>query len=289
MIFWRILDNHLYTVKETNALGFEVSGGLRIPDEYLEKQEFTIFRCSWGIGDWGVISAMPRLLKKKYPNCKIYVPSKKWVKNLFNVDSDMMNTIFKNNPYVDEFKDSIDGEVFHDHYRIYDLNNLDIPLVEQMLKFWQFDENEYSDSQPELYWTDEEIDLGNKIIEEFVGDQEFGCLLISDRFGTQYGKYDEQSYQNDKQKIEKLLNDNKLPYFYWTYKSLNDIGFNFIDNVLDMHNMDLRLQFYIKSRAKINIGNQCGTNHCVVRYSDVYEVQRQSILGHNFVKGENYI
>ena len=56
-----------------------------------------------------------------------------------------------------------------------------------------------------------------------------------------------------------------------------------------MHNMDLRLQLYIKSKAKINIGNQCGVNHCVVRYSNVYEAQRQSTLGHNFVKGENYL
>ena len=29
--------------------------------------------------------------------------------------------------------------------------------------------------------------------------------------------------------------------------------------------------------------------HCVVRYSNVYEVQRQSTLGHNFVKGEIYL
>jgi len=35
MIFWRILDNTLYPIKETNHLGFEESEGLRIPDEYL--------------------------------------------------------------------------------------------------------------------------------------------------------------------------------------------------------------------------------------------------------------
>ena len=74
------------------------------------------------------------------------------------------------------------------------------------------------------------------------------------------------------------------------YKPLNKFSFNYlVKDVLDMHNMDLRLQLYIKSKAKVNIGNQCGTNHCVVRYSNVYEVQRQSVLGHNFVKGENYL
>mgnify|MGYP003154899655 FL=1 len=56
-----------------------------------------------------------------------------------------------------------------------------------------------------------------------------------------------------------------------------------------MRHIDIRVQLYIKSKAKLNIGNQCGTNHLVVRYSDVYEVQRQFPLSHNFIKGEYYL
>ena len=290
MIFYRILDDKLHPIQEVEKLGFEEGDGLRIPDEYLEQQEFVVLRTAWGIGDWGIISAMPRLLKKKYPDCKVYIPSKKLVQRLFNVDTNIMYDIFSNNPYVDGFKDSIEGEIFHDHYRIYSNDNPNVPLIEQILKFWQFDKNEYEDSQPELYWSNKEKELGDKIINKYIGSKEFGSLLISNRFGTQFGKYDESSFQNDNKKITKLLEDNKLPYFYWTYRPLNKFSFNYlVEDVLDMHNMDLRLQLYIKSKAKVNIGNQCGTNHCVVRYSDVYEVQRQSILGHNFVKGENYL
>ena len=65
--------------------------------------------------------------------------------------------------------------------------------------------------------------------------------------------------------------------------------FNFVNEVLDMKHIDLRIQLYIKSRAKVNISNQCGTNHLVVRYSNVYEVQRQFPLSHNFIKGEYYL
>ena len=97
MIFWRILDNNLYPIKEIDKLGFEESEGLRIPDEYLNNQKFLILRTAHGIGDWGIISAMPRLLKQKYPNCKVYIPSKKLIKSLFNADTDVMYTIFKNN------------------------------------------------------------------------------------------------------------------------------------------------------------------------------------------------
>ena len=39
MIFWRILDNKVHAIYETNKLGFEESEGLRIPDEYLEQQQ----------------------------------------------------------------------------------------------------------------------------------------------------------------------------------------------------------------------------------------------------------
>lgn len=289
MIFWRIFNDTVYPVKEVKKLGFEESEGLRIPDEYLQSRNFTVLRTIKGIGDWGIISAMPRLLKVKYPDCKVFVPSNKLFKQLFNVDTNVMYDIFSNNPYVDGFSDTIQGEIFHDHYRIYSNDNSDIPLLEQMLKFWQFEESEYCDSQPELYWSDEEKNLGDAIIKEYVGEKDFGALLVSERFGTQFGKYDKASYINDYKKINNLLEEFQLPYFYWTHKPLNLFNFKNINPILDMHNMDLRLQLYIKSKAKVNISNQCGTNHCVVRYSDVYEVKRQSILGLNFVKGENYV
>ena len=288
MIFWRILDNNLYPVKEVKQLGFEKSEGLRIPDEYLEQQEFTVLRTAWGIGDWGIISAMPRLLKEKYPNCKVYIPSKKLIKSLFNADTDVMYTIFKNNPYVDGFKDTIEGEIFHDQYRIYDNDNPNVPLLEQILKFWQFNVSECEDSQPELYWTNEEKQLGDDIIEMHT-TKEFGCLLVSDRFGTQHGEFDQETYNRDTNNMNKVLGENNIPYFYWSYKPLKDTPFNFINKALDMRHIDIRIQLYIKSKAKLNLSNQCGTNHMVVRYSTCYESQRQFPLSHNFVKGEIYL
>ena len=289
MIFWRIADNKVHPIQETDNLGFEKSEGLRIPDEYLDKQEFMVMRTCHGIGDWGIISAIPRLLKEKYPKCKVYVPSKKLLKKLFDQDHNNVHVVFDNNPYVDEFADEIDGEVFHDHYRIYDKDNIDNPLVKQILRFWQFTEEELSDSQPEMYWSDKEKELGDAIIHQTADDSEFGCLLVSDRFGTQYGKHHQESYDKDKRVMTKVLNDNPLPYFYWTSKPLYKTEFGFINDVLDMKHIDLRIQLYIKSKAKINLSNQCGTNHLIVRYSDCYESQRQFPIGMNFVEEEKYI
>ena len=53
-----------------------------------------------------------------------------------------------------------------------------------------------------------------------------------------------------------------------------------------MRYIDLRIQLYIKSKAKVNVSNQCGTNHLMVRYSTCYESQRQYPIAHNFVEGK---
>ena len=103
--FWRIVDNQVHPVHEMEYLGFEKSEGLRIPDEYLDKQEFMVIRTAHGIGDWGIISAMPRLLKEKYPNSKVVVPSKKLLKKLFGQDHNNVHVVFDNNHFVDEFVD----------------------------------------------------------------------------------------------------------------------------------------------------------------------------------------
>ena len=289
MIFWRIVDNKVHPIQETDNLGFDKSEGYRIPDEYLDKQEFMVMRTAGGIGDWGIISAMPRLLKEKYPNCKVVVPSKKLLRKLFGKDHNNVHVVFDNNPFVDEFVDEIGGEVFHDHYRIYDKDNTDIPLIKQMLEFWQFEDKEVMDSRPELYWSFEEQELGDSIINKAARDSEFGCLLISDRFGTQLGKHHQETYDRDVQNFMNILTEHQLPYFYWTSKPISETPFNWIDKVLDMKHIDLRIQLYIKSKAKINLSNQCGTNQLMVRYSKCFESQRQFPLAHNFVEGEIYL
>ena len=110
MIFWRIHNSQLYSITEVENLGFEKSNALHIPDEYLSEQNFVVCRTCLGIGDWGVISAMPRLLKQKYPDCTVAVPSPLCLSKYFSPDSwhhkhdnpfNNVIEIFKNNPYAD--------------------------------------------------------------------------------------------------------------------------------------------------------------------------------------------
>ena len=288
MKFFRIYDNTLYQVQDQDIIGFPVDDASYIPDDYLTQQQFVIMRTAHGIGDWGILSAMPRLLKQKYPNCKVLIPSENLLEKIFGKSHKNAYITFYNNPYIDGFVDNVKGEIFHDQYRIFDKNNTDVPLLEQMLMFWQFTDSELQDSQPEMYWTQQEKDLGDYIIDKHC-DGDFGCLLVSNRFGTQRGKFDEVSYKRDTKNMTKVLKENPLPYFYWSHKPLETTPFNFIKKALNIRHISMRVQLYIKSKAKLNISNQCGSNHMVVRYSKCYESQRQFPIKHNFVKGEVYL
>ena len=287
MVFFRIVDNLLYTAGDVDTLGFEESEGLRIPDEYLDNRTFVIMRMCLGIGDWGVVSAMPRLLKQKYPDCKVYVPSAELQEKICGDIGEEWGSwkdpftngveVFTNNPYLDGFADSIGGEIFHDHYRVYNKDNPNIPMLEQMLRFWQFEEDECRDSAPEIYFSDEEKRLGNKIIKEYVGEEEYGCLLLSNRY----------DYTMDKLMLDVV--DPNLKHFYWTERPIEQTSFNTINKALDMRHMSVRMQLYIRSKAKYNVGNQCGTTQLTTRYSDTYTVQRQFPIAHNLVRGEIYL
>ncbi len=288
MIFWRIFNNKLYTVNEVDRLGWPESNKFVIPDEYLSNQQFVICRTCHGLGDWGIISSLPRILKSKYPNCKVYIPSESMLKTVFNGmggnwftwNNPFVNAhnIMYMNPYVDGFVDSIEGDIFHDHYRIYNETNSEIPLAKQMLKFWQFDDIEIGSILPELYFTDAERKLGDSIIKEYVKDQYFGGLLISNRYKPEMESI-----------LVNTLKENDLPYFYFTNDPIDQTPFNFINKVLDLRHINTRIQLYIRSKAYLNIGVQCGVLDSICRYSKVFAVPHGKELRENYLPGINYL
>jgi hypothetical protein len=277
--FWRTYNNQLFDVGEVDQLGFHISDASYIPDEYLNAQNFVILRTCFGVGDWGIISAMPRKLKERYPDCKVWIPSVTLLRSMFghlgqNWSSwddpfQVVHTIFDNNPYVDGFIDSFDEDVFNDHYRIY--SDIDEPLLQQMLRFWQFDS--YDDIEPELYFSEDEKQFGDKIIKNHC-DGAFGTLLISNRYNGE-----------GRDSIQKKLDEYNLPMFYWT--NIPDTNFKFIP-ALDMRYINTRIQLYIKTQAKFNVGNQTGMNDTIAKYAPTYTVPRGT-LGSNIIKSEIYI
>jgi hypothetical protein len=291
-IFWRINSNELTPIFETPHLGFPIEDPSFISDEYLDKKEFIVFRTCHSIGDWGIISAMPKLLKQKYPDCKVYVPSAKLISKMFgrfsnwnhwNNPFENAELVFKNNPYVDEFIDDINDEVFHDHYRIYDSNNIEIPLIIQMLKFWQFTDEEIQDYLPELYFSTEEISIGNKIIETYTNG-EYGTLLLTNTVKEYY------SDDINNLLLKELEQYKDLTFFYYGSKDIKDTIFNSTKciNFKDL-NIPIRIQLYIKTKALVNIGYQSGVNDSVCRYSKVICTPSTGVLGADYLGAIKYL
>ena len=273
-VFWRIYNNKLMSAGEVDNLGFSVDNLSYIPDSYLMNKKFVIMRTCHGIGDWAIISAMPRLLKSKYKDCKVYVPSRRMLKTIYG---EMLQTwgygvydctkvvedVFLNNPYIDGQVDEVEGDIFHDHYRIYDKYNTKIPLLEQMLFFWQFKKNEILDSSPDIYFCEKEIDFGNNLIKKYFKNN-YGYMLLSSTYGL-------TAKTETLFKKVKSLGDN-YPWFYYGEKDISDTEFNFLSNTVNVKELDLsvRQQMYLKCKAKLNVGNETGLNEWSSKYSPSY-------------------
>lgn len=277
--FWRTYFSKIYAVKEVPQLGFPITDPSYIPNEYLAQGEFIILRTCFGLGDWGIISAFPRKLKEKYPDCKVYIPSPKLLREMFGqLESNwaswsdpfqVVRTIFDNNPYVDGFIDSFEGEVYNDHFRITD--GSDTPLMEELLRFWQF--SSFEDIEPELYFTEEENAIASKLIKKYTDDGRFGTLLISNRWETE-----------DPLKVQAILDKYNLPVFYYEAK---DVGLNY-RQALNLKEVPTRIQLLLKTRATFNVGNQTGVNDTIANYAPTYTVKRRK-LGSNIIRSQIYL
>lgn len=276
-------NEYLQGIAEVQKLGFPDTSNTKIPLDYLENKQFLIFRTCHSYGDWVILSAMPRLIKQKYPDCTIIIPSPECIGKYFSPESwaykhsDPFNNVvevFKNNPYIDGMIDYIPQgmPVYHDHFRIYNEQNADIPLAQQMLKFWRFEDYEIEDCQPELYWNDEEKNIGDTIIEQTFGDQPFGFLYIDDLYWYHIN-LEQEKLDYKRSLIQKEINNHNLSWLYYSgndpflYKTNNRVV-----NVKDLK-VNLRVQNYIKSKSQVLIGHQGGYGtDCMPRYTKCYVV-----------------
>lgn len=289
MIFLRIIDDVMYNGGEVPRLGFNKVSPLV---DY-HNEMFIIFRSCHGIGDWGIVSAMPRLIKQKYPDAKVAYPSRQLLSKLFNPSQwgnwadPFLNPglIFKNNPYVDGIVDSIPGEVFTDHYRVYDEDNMFIPLPEQMLKLYGFEDSEIEDSCPELFFDSYE-DIQRL---EITKGLKYGCLLIPN-------KPDEINANKEEyfSKILGILQKYNLPLYYYSSIPLNETPFEKYCTLGDLSKLgDIRLQTNIRCNAVFNVGFISGVMDIVSRYSKVYTIATPSLedisFNGNFIRCETYL
>jgi len=65
------LNEYFRGVRETERLGWSITDPQFIPESYLATKFFVVYRTCHSFGDWAIISALPRLLKEKYPDATV--------------------------------------------------------------------------------------------------------------------------------------------------------------------------------------------------------------------------
>jgi len=310
MVRYTIEGDRVKTHGEVHKLGIPYPANEPIR-EMIEEQltstaAFPFTRCCFSIGDWGIISGIPAALNSKYPNLYTYVPTAEWIRYCFpevvhwnHLGSDPAlypELVFKNNPYVKFFNPGEFDKIYCDHERSYRFDNE--PLAEQILRaIGGFTEDDLLniDSRPDLYFSYKEQEEGWKIIRQYA-NSEFGCILFASRL-----KYLDNCWDKNKKSISNLIKtihrkgfDKDYPIFYYSAFPIDQsywadiFNTDLLINFATISNCDLRLQWFIKSKAKFNISYQAGFNDTVTKYSDHYVATHRIGTGETTMKGVTY-
>lgn len=286
---FRIIDNKIYGGSDVPLVGLPNNQDYPVlsnPDKVL------IFRTALGVGDWVMLERLPKAIKSYYPNCKVYLPSPKMIAETFgglmqNWSSwgDVSRTVelvFKNNPYIDGYVDTWEGEVYSDHWRIYDENNWKTPLVRQMARFYDIPDSFEIDYTPMVYFNHEELVTGTKLMMDNFGmSGGFNFLHLSNRTTV-----DDITLLVDYIKKNKLHRSPFLYYYAGDIKQTGIKGLDFRWNISDVS--DPRMQFFVKSHAMNVIGTQTGATDVICGKAKVHSLHHSDRLEETFRVG-NYL
>lgn len=296
MMFYRIIGNRIVHGELCDKLGWPLSGEhYTMPDEAFNTNKFIIMRTCHGVGDWGIITALPKLLKDAYPSCEVYIPSNKMLTEIFGKSDrhgawidpyDIPTELFKNNPYVDGIVDEWDGEIYHDHFRVYDDSDPNDPLVLQMLRFFRVSPSIDIDYAPMLFFSnEEEIDYGEFVVDHFEAKDYIA-------FSARRPRAELAEAHNNQVIADRLLtmlheltdNYNHMPAVVF-----NTTGEDFnLNQVLSATSIPLRKMLYLISNAKYAVGQQTGIFDTCSRYTTVHVVPHSNALAENYINTVNY-
>jgi len=301
MLRYRIYSNAIVAGEECERLGWPLQGEhFVMPDDAFEKKKFIIYKTVFGIGDWGILTAMPRLLKEAYPDCEVYIPSAKLLLETFGPSNrhgswmnpyDVPKELFKNNPYVDGIVDNWDGEIYHDHFAIYNEEDSFDPLILQMLRFHRVDASTAMDYIPEVYFSQEEVMEFNNIKQQYFGDGEYIAFSASWSHKMLQTIRPTANEQTATIKIN-LLKDLLRAQDGWdTLPALvfNSTGIDFgLNEKMSAHGVPLRQMLYLISNAKYAIGQQTGMFDTCSRYTKVKVVPHGNDMSIHYLKSIDY-
>lgn len=295
MKFFRIVNTEIVAAEDCELLGWPLHGDhYVIPDESFEKKKFLIYRTAFGVGDWGIITAMPRMLKEAYPDATVHIPSSQMLHNTFGPSNrhggwmnpyDIPTQLFMNNPYVDSVVDSWDDEIYHDHFRVYDNVDND-PVVLQMLRFHKVDVTNNMNYIPELYFGEQEVERYRKVQQQHFGTDPY-VAFSARRSYAELKEANQSEVIADKlfSRLHEIADDYRK-YPAMVYNG-TEYDFNLQQN-MNMDNIPLRQLLYLLSEAHAVVGQQTGIFDTCCRYTNVDVVPHSNHIAENYLHAVNY-
>jgi len=271
---------------------------------------FPFMRMCYSLGDLGIVSSLFQALKTKHPRMKIAIPSHEYVNSIFgplintwSYDGKTsgaynMDIIWGNNPYIDGiFSTGAFNTVFTDHDRVYtelvndgeQIRSCDEPLVEQILRRFGFSDEELKelDLSPQIYFTEEEIERNEKLLDKLIGEDQYGCLLFSARSQTYKSRWEHESML-----FEAGEKFKGKPVFFFSEHPLEGTEWDtFFPERIDFRDLKLSLrdQIYIKRRALFNIGYQSGVSDASFGSgTEMHTLGMTNTIRENCIRGVHY-
>ena len=310
---WIIQNDRLLSLGEVPYLG--------VPKDQLEKAGtlpehydgwFPFMRMCYSIGDLGITSGIFEALKIKYPKIKIAIPSTEYIDHIFgkgwtdrwsyndNVKgSNNVDIIMANNPYIDKIFNIGEFDfVFTDHDRSYTelvhdgdmIRSCDEPLAEQILRRFGLTDEDFTtiSASPKLYFSEKEVAESKEIIKKYVGDEDYGCILLASRIETLKNK----EWKGEEFIFPFLEKYKNKPVFVYTERDISNTKWDeyFPKRYhFDELGIGIRHQMYIKQKALFNAGYQAGiTDACSGETDNIILCPYKSIR-ENCVRGNRYI
>ena len=313
---WTIKNDKIYSLGEVDYLGVPYDKILNgeigtLPKDY--DGWFPFLKMCYSIGDMGIISGLWEALKVKYPKIKIALSSvdyinhifypgwmDKWNYNSTQTGQNNYTSMLLNNPHIDKFFNPGEFDiVFSDHDRAYTdlksygstIRSCEEPLVEQILRRFGFTDEDFKviDVSPKIYFSPEEIDKCENIINKYMGSDNYGCLL----FASRLERFKNKKWEGEEHLYPFAEQYRNSPIFYYSQIPLTNTPWdNFFPNRIDFSklNLTIREQIYIKRKALFNIGYQSGiTDASSGGGSNIITLCPYDTIRENCVRGTRYV
>jgi hypothetical protein len=109
-----------------------------------------------------------------------------------------------------------------------------------MLKFWQFTDDELTDTTPDIYFSDDEIKFGKELLGNI---KNYGYIGVSSTYG---------STADTELLVNKVKEYDNIMWMYYGEVPIEDTNLNFIKNTINIKEKGLSLRYIVHQNQQVD-------------------------------------